>query len=1090
MNTLLDTWLISGWSYPVLAFLIVCALKTSGLVLLAWALTLFVKNKTAALRSWVWRLCVVALASLLLWPFAPSFLEHLRPRLPVRGNGALNIIQKARALDMLSKDNPPPGPARLHENPSRAAFSLEERPPVALAPLRTLWMARMERAVFLVWWAVAVLIFGMRLLRSACGRWWLQRHSRSLPQVNGCRLVAGPGSPVITGWWKAQIWLPAEAAAWSQAKVRAVSLHEMAHHQRHDGAWQWLGWLTASVWWWNPLSWLALRRMAAEAELAADERALQEGVAAPDYAQVLVEIAAGGRTGAQAAGVPMLGRSSIERRVQAILRGGGARSRFGKMARVVLVLAGAAAVVAAGVESRYAMMPAPADPLSKEERELVERCLDPLEKTAESLGRIHLTLKRAWSVTDKTGREIVRSPQPELVEAWVDETARKSRAEWRPGVSRWTGGAAAWVIENRTDVSDGQRSWSVDDDDTGVKFQQTNWHFFSPFAQNRAQGLLSALREMRRSGFKSFANSGHEIREAEVAGQKVLRVERKDFLVQQGKVMEIWDLSAADGSLVRHGFNLDASGGFAEEWKALAWAALPDGSQYPAKWEWRHTDSKETTTNQWEVTSLERIAAVPEALLLPPGRPQRPYVATDGSTAHAEALEARFVNARDGKTLDAVTVHYDINGSGRQAASSDASGVLRIPLPAGEIKSLHVWGMKAGYVTQRVHWSRYGDPLKIPQAYEVKLHPAGAPIGGIVVDGNDQPVVGAEVNIWHTGGPKRWDVFADIHSNIDRIAKTDAAGKWSLSGFAEDLTGLSIHITHPRHKRLAMDYLTATGQPYASLRDGSSKATLRGENIELTGTVTDEGGRPVTRCAITVGEDRWGSMDEPNTKVAADGSFKVHLHEKKKQWITFEAEGLQPHMQQINVSQESPAPLQVRLAAGRHLRVRVVDEAGAPVPGARVVANRWQQKRSLWFEVSTDAEGRFQWTGAPADEVKWDILSGRDAALRDFPLVADGQEQTVVLRPAVRFTGIVVDARTGSPLPQFSITPGDTRTHDVYWNDTDRRSFKNGAFTFDVWWMREPAALRVEAEGYEPFITPTFTPRQQTETLTVKLVPR
>ncbi len=1091
MNTLLDTWLLGGWSYPALTFLIVCALKTSGLVMLAWALTLLLRNKTAALRSWVWRLCVVALASLLLWPFAPAFLERLRPRLPARGNGALNIIQQARAMDVLSKDDPPLGSARLHENASRAAFSLAERPPVALAPLRTLWMAKIERAAFLVWWAVAVMILGTRLLRAVCGLWWLRRQSHGLPPLSGCRLVRGLGSPVVTGWWKAQIWLPAEAAEWPQAKVRAVCLHEMAHHQRHDGAWQWLGWMTASVWWWNPLCWLALRRMAAEAELAADELALQEGVASPDYAQVLVEIAAGGHAGTRAAGVPMLGRSSIERRVQAILRTVGPCVRLGRGARLALAVAGTAAVVAAGVESRFALIAPPADPLTPAERGLVERCLAPLEKSTESLGRIRLTLKRTWFVTGKPGHEIVRTPQAEVVEAWVDEQAQKSRAEWRPGVSRWTGGAAPWSIKDRTEVSDGRRSWSVDAEDTGVKFQQPHWHFFSPFAQNGGKELLFALREMKRSGFKSFGNSRHGIREMESEGLKVLRLEKVTLFPAKNRLVEVWDVSMADGRIIRHFSNPEASRNVVfSSWHPSVWASLPDGTQYPAKWEWRDIARGEITTYECEVTSLEKIAAVPEALLQPPGPPPQPYVATDGQTTHAEALEARFVDARDGKALPEVKVSYEINGGEEKQSMSDASGVLRIPLPPEEIKTLRVWGMQTGFVTQRVHWRRQGDPLKIPPLYEMKLYPAGTPIGGLVVDEKGQPVEGAEVNIWHTGGATRWDVFSDIHATVDRITKTDAEGRWSLKGFAEDLSGLSIHVTHPRYQRLAMDYRTATGQPYESLRDGSSKAILRGGNIEFAGTVTDESGKPVVGCAVTVGEDRWGFVDEPNARTAADGSFKIQLLAKTKQWITFEAAGLQPHAQQVDVFPAGVGPLSIRLVACRHLRVRLVDEAGAPVSGARVVANRWQQKRSLWFQATTDAEGRFQWTGAPPDSVKWDILSGRDIALRDMPLVANGQEQTVVLRPAVRFVGTVVDARTGSAIPHFSITPGDTRRPEIYWHDSSRRSFKNGAFTLDVWWMREPAALRVEAEGYEPFQTPTYTPHQQTETLMVKLVPK
>jgi hypothetical protein len=52
--------------------------------------------------------------------------------------------------------------------------------------------------------------------------------------------------------------------------------------------------------------------LTAEAELSADESALSQHIAATDYAQVLVEIAAGGDLGTPAAGVAMLGRSGVK----------------------------------------------------------------------------------------------------------------------------------------------------------------------------------------------------------------------------------------------------------------------------------------------------------------------------------------------------------------------------------------------------------------------------------------------------------------------------------------------------------------------------------------------------------------------------------------------------------------------------------------------------------------------------------------------------------------------------------------------------------------------------------------------------------
>ena len=115
-----------------------------------------------------------------------------------------------------------------------------------------------------------------------------------------------------------------------------------------------------------------------------------------------------------------------------------------------------------------------------------------------------------------------------------------------------------------------------------------------------------------------------------------------------------------------------------------------------------------------------------------------------------------------------------------------------------------------------------------------------------------------------------------------------------------------------------------------------------------------------------------------------------------------------------------------------------------------------------------------------------------NTALRDYPLLPAAELQTVTLRPAIRFTGTVLDARTGQHVTSFKVTPGDTRrsANNIYWQNEQAQSFRDGSFTLEVWWMREDHTLRITAEGYEPFETALFTPKQQTESLTIKLVPK
>jgi hypothetical protein len=520
------------------------------------------------------------------------------------------------------------------------------------------------------------------------------------------------------------------------------------------------------------------------------------------------------------------------------------------------------------------------------------------------------------------------------------------------------------------------------------------------------------------------------------------------------------------------------------------WAALDNGTAYPTRTDWKHHSSGGLDTYTRQITSLETISGIRRELLTTPPPTATAFVATDGKATHGEALELRFAHVRDGKRIPKVEVHYEINGGKRQKVTSSPEGVLDIPLPKEEVKSLRLWGLKAGYVMQLVQWRRYGDPLKLPDAYEVKLYPQGKPIGGIVVNERDEPVEGVEVMVLHRGGATSWDVFADVH-DTGRRTKTDASGHWKLTGYAEDLTGATIFVEHPDHKRVAMDYRSATGQNYAAMRDGTSKVVLRdNELVEMRGLVSDETGKPVAGCGVTIGDDRWGRFDEPNSKTDAEGRYRVRLQKAPTDWMTFEAAGFQPQMHSVTVATGKTGTLDIRLVRSRPLRLKLVDEAGAPLPGARLCANRWQQKRTLWFETVTDAEGRCEWNGAPTDEVQWDIV-GHENVLRDVRTPASDVEQTIVFRPAIRFAGTVLDAGTGQHVKSFRVTRGDTRSSpNIYWENESRRSFEDGTFTYDVWWMRFDHKLRIEAEGYEPFETALFTPMQQEENVVINLVPK
>ena len=151
------------------------------------------------------------------------------------------------------------------------------------------------------------------------------------------------------GWRRPGVLLPAHCETWSDARIRIVLGHELAHIRRADWAIQMLADLVRAAFWYNPLFWLACARLRRESEQACDDAVLEAGVPAADYASHLLAIARTCRPSAGlAALVPMARRSTLEWRIAAMLNSTLARTRPTRrtLALVFAVIVGITATTA------------------------------------------------------------------------------------------------------------------------------------------------------------------------------------------------------------------------------------------------------------------------------------------------------------------------------------------------------------------------------------------------------------------------------------------------------------------------------------------------------------------------------------------------------------------------------------------------------------------------------------------------------------------------------------------------------------------------------------------------------------------------
>jgi len=139
---------------------------------------------------------------------------------------------------------------------------------------------------------------------------WLNSGAFLQPRVAESAEISSPVTFDADDTW---ILLPPGWRLWSEAKLRAVLAHEMAHVQRDDAGTLFLASLATCLFWFNPLSWFLQRQLAALAEEACDEAVISRESSPFEYANYLIDFA----SDVQLAGaLAITGNSRLKRRIE------------------------------------------------------------------------------------------------------------------------------------------------------------------------------------------------------------------------------------------------------------------------------------------------------------------------------------------------------------------------------------------------------------------------------------------------------------------------------------------------------------------------------------------------------------------------------------------------------------------------------------------------------------------------------------------------------------------------------------------------------------------------------------------------------
>jgi HEAT repeat protein/beta-lactamase regulating signal transducer with metallopeptidase domain len=298
-----------------------------------WLCAVFVfagllRSASAAARHLVWCLGVAGL-------FALPLLSN---RVPWRIAVPVAVAPDAPRAQPLDVTGDAPPPRTLDEGASLGSTSVLDAP-VTSSPSAARSPAPIRPStILLVVWSAGAVVLLLRLVRSVasvrrllrgarpCDEPQLEAKVASLASRLGIRrrvrlLTSDPITiPFTTGVLRPVVALPRGTSAWDADKLEAVLLHELAHVARIDLWTSFAAHVACAAYWFNPLVWLAARRMRIEGERACDDAVLRCGARASDYADQLLQVVRDTQNRwAPTVAVAMARKSAFEGRLLAIL---------------------------------------------------------------------------------------------------------------------------------------------------------------------------------------------------------------------------------------------------------------------------------------------------------------------------------------------------------------------------------------------------------------------------------------------------------------------------------------------------------------------------------------------------------------------------------------------------------------------------------------------------------------------------------------------------------------------------------------------------------------------------------------------------
>ena len=331
-----------------MTFLLSVTIKIACLMLVALAATALLRRRSAALRHWV-------LATALFGCLCLPALELFTPAWSIPLPAAWSAPSANPSLRIVSEPTAVRTSARPTGGDATDASRLDGLPSLAIL-LASAWIIGVVVGVAMLvagLWRLRTLAAESELVSAGLWRDLADDVARRYGLRRHVRLISCRHSTMLATWgvMNPTILLPAAAQEWTHDRIQAVLHHELAHVLRGDWAVALTAHVLRSVYWFNPMLWLACRQLRHEGERACDDLVLTSGMSGSEYAAHLLDVAREfaqrGRPWSPA--IAIAHHSMLEGRVRAMLAVRVNREPLSSLGRTTIVAALAAVTVSIGV---------------------------------------------------------------------------------------------------------------------------------------------------------------------------------------------------------------------------------------------------------------------------------------------------------------------------------------------------------------------------------------------------------------------------------------------------------------------------------------------------------------------------------------------------------------------------------------------------------------------------------------------------------------------------------------------------------------------------------------------------------------------